>query len=44
MVEVPSFAAGGGKMGALLREHDWSKTPLGPLEIWPQSLRTLRAA
>ena len=40
MVEVPSFAAGGGKMGALLREHDWSKTPLGPLEIWPQSLRT----
>jgi signal transduction histidine kinase/PAS domain-containing protein len=41
MVEVPSFAAGGGKMGALLREHDWSKTPLGPLEIWPQSLRTI---
>src|SRR6202453_165466 len=40
MVEVPSFAAGGGKIGALLREHDWSKTPLGPLEIWPQSLRT----
>jgi signal transduction histidine kinase/PAS domain-containing protein len=40
MVEVPSFAAGGGKMGALLREHDWSKTPVGPLETWPQSLRT----
>jgi hypothetical protein len=40
MVEAPSFAAGGGKMGALLREHDWSKTPLGPLETWPQSLRT----
>jgi signal transduction histidine kinase/PAS domain-containing protein len=40
MVEAPSFAAGGGKTGALLREHDWSKTPLGPLETWPQSLRT----
>ena len=40
MVEAPSFAAGGGKMGALLREHDWSRTALGPLETWPQSLRT----
>ncbi len=40
MVEAPSFAAGGGKMGALLREHDWSKTPLGRLETWPQTLRT----
>ena len=40
MVEAPSFAAGGGKMGALLREYDWSKTALGPLETWPQSLRT----
>jgi PAS domain-containing protein len=40
MVEAPSFAAGGGKMGVLLREHDWSRTPLSPLETWPQSLRT----
>src|SRR5688572_28404778 len=32
--------AGGGKMGALMRELDWSKTPLGPVEAWPQSLRT----
>ena len=40
MVEAPSFAAGGGKMGALLREHDWSRTALGPLETWSQSLRT----
>jgi signal transduction histidine kinase/PAS domain-containing protein len=40
MVEAPSFAAGGGKMGALLRANDWSKTPLGSLETWPQSLRT----
>src|SRR5271168_3247299 len=40
MVEAPSFAAGGGKMGARLREHDWSITPLGPLATWPQTLRT----
>jgi len=25
--------------GRLLRATDWSKTPLGPLEGWPQSLR-----
>ena len=27
-------------MGALIRSMDWSKTPLGPLHEWPQSLRT----
>jgi PAS domain S-box-containing protein len=32
--------AGGGEMGALMRSMDWSKTPLGPVEDWPQSLRT----
>ena len=31
---------GGGEMGKLIREMDWSKTPLGPIESWPQSLRT----
>ena len=30
----------GGEMGALLRSTDWAKTPLGPVEAWPQSLRT----
>ena len=34
------FLAGGGEMGALTRAHDWSASPLGPPEIWPQSLRT----
>ena len=34
------FLAGGGEMGALTRAHDWSATPLGPPELWPQSLRT----
>lgn len=33
--------AGGGEMGALMRSHDWSNTPLGSVETWPQSLRTL---
>lgn len=32
--------AGGGEMGALMRSMDWSQTPLGPLEGWPQSLRS----
>ncbi|MBC7545008.1 MAG: hypothetical protein H7338_19970, partial [Candidatus Sericytochromatia bacterium] len=33
--------AGGGEMGALMRAMDWSKTPVGPVETWPQSLRTV---
>ncbi len=41
---VPSapvdFLTGGGEMGALIRSKDWSATPLGPIESWPQSLRT----
>jgi PAS domain S-box-containing protein len=28
-------------LGALMRAHDWSSTPLGPLETWPQSLRSV---
>ncbi len=27
-------------MGALMRSHDWSSTPLGEPGVWPQSLRT----
>ncbi len=27
-------------MGELMRTHDWSKTPIGPVENWPQSLKT----
>jgi hypothetical protein len=30
----------GGELGALVRAHDWASTPLGPIESWPQSLRT----
>jgi PAS domain S-box-containing protein len=34
------FLASGGEMGALTRAHDWSATPIGTPETWPQSLRT----
>ena len=32
---------GGGDMGERIRAYDWSKTPLGPIIRWPQSLRTV---
>jgi hypothetical protein len=31
---------GGGEMGALMRVTDWTKSAVGPVERWPQSLRT----
>jgi signal transduction histidine kinase/DNA-binding response OmpR family regulator len=34
------FLQGGGENGARMREIDWSQTALGPVEDWPQSLRT----
>ena len=37
---VPGFLAGGGEMGALMREHNWAATPVGPSEAWPQTLKT----
>jgi signal transduction histidine kinase/DNA-binding response OmpR family regulator len=37
------FLSGGGELGGLIRSHDWSRTPLGPLERWPQSLKTATA-
>jgi PAS domain S-box-containing protein len=35
------FLDGGGEMGALMRAHDWSNSPLGPPDAWPQSLRSV---
>lgn len=40
---VPSatdWLVGGGEMGRLIRAKDWAATPLGPIESWPQSLRS----
>src|SRR6202162_2359736 len=34
------FLAGGGEMGAATRAYDWSASPLGKSDTWPQSLRT----
>jgi PAS domain S-box-containing protein len=39
-VKLADFLAGGGEMGALTRAHDWSATPIGEPDTWPQSLRT----
>jgi PAS domain S-box-containing protein len=36
---IDSVFAGGGEMAALMRAFDWSTTPLGPVEQWPQALR-----
>lgn len=32
-----NFLAGGGEMGALIGEYDWTNNPLGRSENWPQS-------
>ncbi|WP_272877259.1 hypothetical protein [Neoroseomonas eburnea] len=39
MAGVARFLTGGGEMGARVQAHDWAKSPLGPTETWPQSLR-----
>ncbi len=36
-----AFLAGGGEVGALMRGHDWSRSPLGHPSTWPQSLRSV---
>ena len=33
------FLTGGGKMGALMRAHDWMQSPLGPPAQWPDVLK-----
>ncbi|GGG59962.1 hypothetical protein GCM10011415_02400 [Salipiger pallidus] len=35
-----AFLDGGGRMGQLIRDYDWASTPLGPVQTWPQSLRS----
>src|ERR1700748_3861678 len=35
-----SFLTGGGEMAARMRELEWSRTPLGAFDAWPQSLRS----
>src|SRR3954465_3444909 len=35
-----AFLIGGGELGALIRAKDWSATPLGRAEAWPQNIKT----
>jgi PAS domain S-box-containing protein len=37
------FLSGGGELGAMMRAHDWSGSPLGRPDTWPQALRTVVA-
>lgn len=36
----PQAWLGKGEMAEAIRTHDWSETPLGDIENWPQSLKT----
>ena len=36
---TPRFISEGGEMGALMRAHDWSASPLGLPATWPPPLR-----
>ena len=40
-VNVYEFPRDGGQMGRAIREFDWSGTPLGPPQTWPQALRAV---
>jgi hypothetical protein len=37
---IESVFAGDSEMATRMRALDWSATPLGPVEQWPQALRT----
>ena len=39
-MQPPIFLTGGGGLGALIGDRDWSSTPLGPLTTWSATLRT----
>ena len=38
---IESVFAGDGEIATRMRELDWTATPLGPVEQWPQALRTI---
>jgi len=38
--KTTSFLRGSGEMASLIRSLDWAATSLGPIESWPQSLKT----
>ena len=40
LTAAPAFLAGGGELGAAIRQYDWAASPLGPPEGWPRTLKT----
>jgi len=38
---MPDWPIGGGGSGQRIKTLDWASTSLGPIEAWPQSLRTV---
>jgi PAS domain S-box-containing protein len=38
--EPPDLFAGDSELSGLMRARDWTQTPLGPPEHWPESLKT----
>jgi signal transduction histidine kinase/PAS domain-containing protein len=38
---APGWVRGGGALSRLVRDFDWTQTPLGAIEEWPQSLKTV---
>jgi signal transduction histidine kinase len=38
--QAHDWFTGGGELGQLIRGYEWSRTSLGPIESWPQSLRS----
>jgi len=39
--DTPGFLRGPGELAGLIRGFDWSRTQIGPLDRWPQSLKTI---
>ncbi|MDB5986457.1 MAG: chemotaxis protein CheY [Nevskia sp.] len=39
-IDPLAWLAGSGEVAGLMRLKDWSQTPAGPIEHWPQSLKT----
>jgi two-component sensor histidine kinase len=38
--ERSGYPVGGGRIGEFIRSREWSQTTIGPIETWPQSLKT----
>jgi PAS domain S-box-containing protein len=39
--DTPRFLKGGGEIATLIGSLNWASTPLGPIEQWPETLKTV---